>query len=117
VSDATYYKLFENPDGASGFPQLGADIVGPAVSTPIDIGAGAVRIYTRSGGTWTPQTYVKASNSEAHDNFGHSVAVSGDGNTLAVGTPFEASNTTGVNNTSPGQGSNSAIDAGAVHLY
>jgi trimeric autotransporter adhesin len=70
-------------------------------------GAGAVYVFTRSGTTWTQQAYIKASNTNAGDNFGQSVALSADGSTLAVGAPGEASAATGVggnqaNNANPG---------------
>jgi hypothetical protein len=80
-------------------------------------GAGAVYVFTRSGTTWTQQAYVKASNTDASDNFGISVVLSGDGNTLAVGANKENSAATGVNNTVPGQGNNAANDAGAVYVF
>ncbi|HWO23288.1 MAG TPA: DUF4215 domain-containing protein [Kofleriaceae bacterium] len=48
-------------------------------------GAGAVYVFTRSGSTWSQQAYVKASDTHAEDYFGHSVALSADGSTLAVG--------------------------------
>jgi hypothetical protein len=63
---------------------------------------------------------VKASNPGATDGFGvtqlggGSVALSGDGNTLAVGALNEASAATGVNGN---QADNSAAGAGAVYLY
>ena len=49
----------------------------------------------RSGTTWSQQAYLKASNTEADDLFGVSVAVSGD--TVVVGALAEDSNATGVN--------------------
>jgi hypothetical protein len=55
---------------------------------------------------------VKASNTEAGDGFGWSVAL--DGNTLAVGAPGEASSATGINGT---QTDNSAVISGAVYVY
>ncbi len=78
--------------------------------------AGAVYTYTRETGTvnWTSQTYVKASNTEAGDEFGWAVSLTADGNTLAVGAKFEASNATGVGST---QTDNSTSEAGAVYLY
>lgn len=79
--------------------------------------SGAVYTYIRSGVTWTPQAYVKASNTGAGDAFGSSVALSTDGNTLAVNASSEDSAATGVNNTTPGQSDNSADSAGAVYLY
>jgi FG-GAP repeat/S-layer homology domain len=57
--------------------------------------SGAAYVFTRSGTTWSQQAYLKASNIDAGDNFGESVAISGD--TIVVGAPFEDSNTDGVN--------------------
>lgn len=59
--------------------------------------SGAVYIFTRSGGDWTQQAYVKASNTGWGDEFGSAVALSGNGNTLAVGAPFEDSGAAGIN--------------------
>ena len=61
--------------------------------------------------TWTQQAYVKASNTDAGDWFGWSVALSGD--TLAVGAPNEASAATGVNGH---QAFDFAYGAGAVYV-
>jgi hypothetical protein len=74
--------------------------------------AGAVYVFTRSGVTWTQQAYVKASNIGSGDEFGYSVALSGD--TLAVGAIGEASNATGVNGN---QNNNSVLNAGAVYVF
>ncbi len=65
------------------------------------------------------QAYVKASNTGAADDFGFAVALSGDGNTLVVGAPGEASARTGVtagivDETTAG---NAAPGAGAVYVY
>jgi len=75
--------------------------------------SGAVYVYARIAGTWSQQAYVKASNTGGGDNFGNSVALSGDGNTLAVGAPFEDSRSTGIDST-PDE---AATDAGAVYVY
>jgi hypothetical protein len=74
--------------------------------------AGAAYVFTRSGGVWSQQAYLKASNTEAWDNFGTSVAVSGD--TLVVEAPYEASNATGVNGD---QTDNSAGSSGAAYVF
>jgi len=74
--------------------------------------AGAVYVFVRSGTTWTQQAYVKASNTRAGDQFGFSVALSGD--TLAVGALSEDSAATGVNGN---QADNRASNAGAVHVF
>ena len=77
--------------------------------------AGAGYVFTRDiGGAWTQKDYVKASNTDAIDVFGQSVALSGDGNTLAVGADHEDSAATGVNGD---QADNSASDAGAVYVF
>jgi hypothetical protein len=75
--------------------------------------AGAVYVFARSAGTWSPAAYVKASNPGASDAFGTSVALSGDGATLAVGASGEDS-AAGINGD---QTDNSAPDAGAVYVF
>ncbi|QEA14520.1 integrin [Comamonas flocculans] len=76
--------------------------------------AGAVYVFIRSGSTWSQQAYVKASNTDEEDMFGHSLALSADGHTLAVGAIFEDSNATGVDGN---QANNSASNAGAVYVF
>ena len=76
--------------------------------------SGAVYVFTRSGATWTQQAYLKPAavgTSQQADNFGWSVAVSGD--TVVVGAPGEASSTTGVNSTPNEISSNS----GAAYVF
>lgn len=58
------------------------------------------------------QAYLKASNTDASDLFGWSVAISGD--TIVVGVYGEASNATGVNGN---QADNSLSFAGAAYLF
>ena len=50
--------------------------------------SGAVYIFNRSGTTWTQQAYIKASNPGINNVFGWSLALNGE--TLAVGAPFES---------------------------
>jgi hypothetical protein len=215
VADASFYRLYKDPDGASGFSQVGDDLNSPeafdtisvhltdwpearymveacvsasqcsnsneqtaahamldtigylkasntdagdwfgwsldlssdgttlAVGAPQEdsqargvngdqtdnatFAAGAVYVLTKNQGTWQQQAYLKASNTEApftddddntlvrgQDRFGYSVALSDDGNTLAVGALREDSNATGVNGD---DSDNSAYDAGAVYLF
>lgn len=76
--------------------------------------AGAVYVFTRSGGLWSQQAYVKASNTGAGDQFGFTLALSDDGATLAVGAFLEDSNATGINGN---QADNSAADSGAVYVF
>ena len=58
--------------------------------------------------------YFKASNTGTLDNFGFSVALSSDGNTLAVGAMGESSNATGINGD---QTDNSLAGAGAAYVF
>jgi hypothetical protein len=76
--------------------------------------AGAVYVYTRAGAAWSPQAYVKASNTGAGDWFGSSLALSADGATTAVGAFGENSNATGIGGD---QTNNTASGAGAVYVY
>lgn len=48
--------------------------------------AGAVYIYSRNNNSWGKQAYLKGSTVREDDLFGISIALSGNGNTLAVGT-------------------------------
>ncbi len=78
--------------------------------------AGAVYVFVRNSGIWSQQVYVKDSNAEAGDIFGESVALSSNGNTLAVGAWFEDSNATGISTDGTGEVDNSAFNAGAVYV-
>ncbi|MBN1632461.1 MAG: cell wall-binding repeat-containing protein [Thermoleophilia bacterium] len=74
--------------------------------------AGAAYVFIRSGSTWSQQAYLKASNTDAGDSFGHSAAVSGD--TAVVGAPSEDSNATGID---ANQSDNSANSSGAAYVF
>ena len=76
--------------------------------------SGAVYVYVRRGDAWTQQAYLKASNPGRSDLFGLSLALSRDGNTLAVAAPWEASAATGVNGN---QNDDSIPQAGAVYVF
>jgi len=135
VTNATYYRLMENPDGSSGFTQRGVDIT--TTSSTVDIAVhrqdwGNARYLLQAcnnnlcsnsnevstlGGVLSAIGYVKASNAEANDWFGISVALSSDGNTLAVGAWGEDSNATGISTDGAGEADNSASNAGAVYVF
>jgi len=74
--------------------------------------SGAVYVFTRNGSVWSQKAYLKASNPDADDGFGASVAISGD--TIVVGAPFESSNAIGVNGD---QNDNSTSWAGAAYIF
>src|SRR5207244_3669820 len=76
--------------------------------------SGAVYVFARSGGKWSQQAFVKSSNSDAGDQFGWSVTLSDDGNTMAVGAPTESSKARGVDGD---QADNSAANAGATYVF
>jgi hypothetical protein len=75
--------------------------------------AGAAYVFVRDGASWQQQAYIKASNPEQNDEFGGSVALSGDGNTLAVGAVGEDGGATGIG----GSQLNGAELSGAVYLF
>ena len=75
-------------------------------------GAGAAYVFVRSGTTWSQQAYVKASNTDAFDYFGWSVAVSGD--TVVAGAFYESSNATGINGN---ESDNSVFGSGAAYVF
>ena len=80
--------------------------------------SGAVYTFARQGSTWAQQAYVKASNPDANDQFGGSVALGGGSGgrplTLAVGAVNESSSATGVNGN---PADNSVAGSGAAYLY
>lgn len=92
--------------------------------------SGTVYVFVRDdAGAWSQQAYVKASNTDGYpgedvllnwpdhddgDAFGSAVALSDDGDTLAVGARYEASDATGVNGD---QSNNDVYGAGAVYIF
>ena len=77
--------------------------------------SGAVYLFTHDGdGRWNTRTYVKASNTDAGDYFGASIALSADGATLVVGATGEDSAATGVDGD---ETDNNAEDSGAAYTF
>ena len=75
--------------------------------------SGAVYVFVlTSAGFWTQQAYLKASNTDAKDNFGSSVAIFGD--TIVVGARYEGSSATGINGD---ENNNLAGHSGAVYVF
>src|SRR5689334_9215030 len=78
------------------------------------------------GGACTAQslkqtTFLKASNAKPGDHFGnggtlegHGLAISGDGNTMAVSAPYESSAAKGVNGN---QNDTSMFSSGVVYVF
>nr|WP_246394212.1 FG-GAP repeat protein [Microbulbifer rhizosphaerae] len=76
--------------------------------------SGAVYMFTRSGGAWAQQAYIKASNTGKGDQFGSSLVLSADGGVLAVGARGEDSSAGGIDGD---QADNSANASGAVYVF
>ncbi|MCP5022140.1 MAG: hypothetical protein GY930_10220 [bacterium] len=74
--------------------------------------SGAAYVFRKTGGVWAQEAYLKASTPGHSDQFGYSVAVSGD--RVVVGAHLEDSNSTGVD----GDETNDlAPDSGAVYVF
>jgi trimeric autotransporter adhesin len=97
--------------GASGEDSNATGVNGDQSNNTISR-AGAAYVFVRSGTNWNQQAYLKASNPGTEDQFGSSVAISGD--TIVVGARFEGSSATGMNGD---QSNNSAPGAGAVFVF
>ena len=129
VSDASFYRLYENPDGVSGFTQISGDIAAGTeqfdhyVALPRRTAASYYLQSCNAAGCADSDTvfisgnlaeaigYFKASNNEAQDQFGIAVSLSADGSALAVGSANEDSG----NAANPSD--NIATDSGAVYVY
>ncbi|GAB2875126.1 hypothetical protein ACCI51_05425 [Microbulbifer echini] len=127
VSGATYYQLFENSDGHSGFEPVGNPITPKTEYTEL-----VVPLFKRLNAQYLLQTcddqrcidsetvaidqevigsigYFKPSNTDAGDQFGWDLAISDDGNLLAVSAPSEDSG--------GDQEDNLTSDSGAVYVF
>ena len=76
--------------------------------------SGAVYVYARTGTTWTPVSYVKASTPHDSAEFGISLALNGDGKVLAVGAFKDSGGGTGIN---PAKTAKPAEESGAAYIY
>ncbi len=79
---------------------------------PLIHGWGAEGLSASGGSRLAPQAYVKASNTDAYDSFGRSIAVSGD--TMVVGAIGESSDATSINGS---QKNNDSKDSGAGYVF
>jgi hypothetical protein len=128
------YRLMENPDGHSGFTQVGDDIPADTLTASRDVavhlfdwveaqylveacnvkGCSTSDVITAIDVMLDTIGYFKASNTDRDDRFGRAVELSADGRTLAVGAGWEDSCATGINGD---QDDNSCEDSGAVYLF
>ena len=107
----TISQLGLDLDGEAANDQSGYSVAMSADGNRIAIGAryndgsgnnaGHVRVYTLANGTWT-QTGADINGEAAGDNSGWSVAMSADGNRIAIGAPYN---------------DGSAADSGHVRVY
>ena len=72
--------------------------------------AGAAYLFTQNGNAWSQRAYLKASNTASHIDFSQAIALSADGNTLAIASRSEATSATDPNTVQTGTG-------GSVYLY
>jgi len=132
VEGATFYKLFKHDAATGGVVQVGSDLTSTSATDEIGVHVHDwVNNYyyveacnaegcSKSDLTFTATEmikaigYVKASNAEANDFFGWSIALSADGTTLAVGAPAEDSKAIGVNGE---QANNDSTNSGAVYVF
>ncbi|MEW8626539.1 MAG: hypothetical protein AB2551_12345 [Candidatus Thiodiazotropha sp.] len=133
---ADHYRLLKNPDGVSGFSQVGENITVTGVDEEI-----AVHLTDWANLSYMVQScnsvgdcvdspqvtvdtlmldlvgYIKPSYIGTEDQFASIVALSGDGRTLAVGVPRDNSDADGIDGDPVVSATNSATDSGAVYLF
>ena len=141
AANTTHYKLLENPDGASGFAQVGEDIPAAegAGEDPVQVDhvvplfartqaryvvqscaasgcqdSAPLSVATRLEGMVSSVGYFKASQPDSYDLFGFTMSLSGDGKTLAVGAIQESSAATGIDGDAA---DDTAEDSGAVYVF
>lgn len=99
--------------GSAGESSDAKDINGDETNVNADF-SGAAYVYKRSGAAWSQKTYIKSSNTRAYALFGYFVSLSSDGSTIAVGSPGESSNATGIN---LDESDTTMRNAGAVYIF
>ena len=65
-------------------------IVGAAKDDTGDTNSGSAYIFTKSGSSWSQQAQIQGSDTSGFDEFGTSVSISEDGNTVIVGAIGES---------------------------
>ena len=102
------FSVATSADGntlAVGIPKSDAN----ALETDV----GSVQVFVQAGTTWSLQSTLTAPNAQSGDQFGFVVALSGDGNTLAVTAPYEG----GDRASTAAAPNNGAPRAGAVYVF
>ena len=83
ASDATAYDELGGSVAVSGETA----VVGAPLDDDVTADSGSAYVFVRSGGTWSQQAKLTASDPASDDGFGHSVTLSGD--TIVVGAPSD----------------------------
>ncbi|MEE9338369.1 MAG: hypothetical protein V3U87_09835, partial [Methylococcaceae bacterium] len=79
--------------------------------------SGAAYVFQRNNNDWTEEAFLRASNAEGLDRYGISIAVSGDGKTIAVGADTEDGGDTGINGNEEEEEPFGLGQIGAVYTY
>ena len=82
--------------------------------------SGAVYIYALNDTSWEQQGYIKPSHNKGGDQFGYSLAISDDGNTLAIGAPGESGSTNTVSIPEEGGDTDNletSVFSGAAYIF
>ncbi|WP_158269400.1 FG-GAP repeat protein [Saccharospirillum sp. MSK14-1] len=79
--------------------------------------SGAAYLYYYTGGQWTEEAYIKASNTLTEARFGASVSFNNDGDLLAVGAQDEATNMHGVHQRPSPGASHNRSGSGAAYVF
>jgi hypothetical protein len=141
ATDQLGYSLGISDDGNTIAAGAGdEDCLTPGVNPPgcdndspprgtANIWVGAAYVFVRTGTTWTEQAFIKANNARPYNSFGVKLALSRDGNTLAVSAYLEDYAGHGVQPPALQpflvvdyldpwrEGKGQALEAGAVYLF
>ena len=104
AADAFGYAVAASADGttlAIGAPYEDCSCAGinPTLIDDAATDTGAVYVFVKGPSGWKQQAYIKAVTVASYDFFGMTVALSGDGNMLAIGAPAKT------------------LSAGEVHMF
>jgi len=101
-ANSDYFGRGVSISGDGNTVVVSAHLEDPIGTSVANQDAGSAYIFTRSGTSWSQQAKIQASDAQGSDNFGQSVDISNDGDTVIVGAYNE--DTGGTN-------------AGAAYIY
>lgn len=109
ISDDGLSVLIGSPGEASNAIGINGDSSNQSLAN-----SGAAYLFQYGGSNWEQQLYLKASNGDAEDAFGTVVDISGNGELIAVGAPYESSQAEGRHGN---EFDNSKPGSGAVYVF